>query len=177
MSDNGWLALADFVAKQVEDYMTGLDAVARGEAGEQAIPLLLLGVSRIALAGARLGASTDVILPDNWEPDVGEDPDLDAVRQGLAERLAAVDDYTEMFDPYKDDETTPYRLSDDLVDVASDLVHGRRHYLADRRLEALWWWQFSYFNHWGNHAGAAQRALYAVSASARLDVQEEPVAG
>lgn len=177
MSEDGWMTLADRVAKHVDNYLTGLGAVARGEAGGHAVPLLLLEVSQIALAGAQLGASTDVILPDNWEPDVGEDPDLDTVRQGLAERLAAADDYTEVFDPYKDHETTPYRLSDDLVDVASDLVHGRRHYDADRKLEALWWWQYSYFNHWGNHAGAALRALYAVSASARLDVHEEPVAG
>jgi len=172
MSENSWTTLADRVAKHVENYLTGLEAIARGEAGEHTVPLLLLEVSQIALAGSQLGASTDVILPDNWEPDVGEDPDLDAVRQGLAERLTAVDDYSEVFDPYKDNETTAY-----LVDVASDLVHGRRHYEADRKLEALWWWQYSYFNHWGNHAGAALRALYAVSASARLDVQEEPVAG
>ena len=177
MSENSWTTLADRVAKHVENYLTGLEAVARGDAGEHTVPLLLLEVSQIAMAGAQLGASTDVILPDNWEPDVGEDPDLDTVRQGLAERLVDVDDYTEMFDPYKDDETTAYRLSDDLVDVASDLVHGRRHYEADRKLEALWWWQYSYFNHWGNHAGAALRALYAVSASARLDVMEEQVAG
>lgn len=176
MSENSWTALADRVAKHVKNYMTGLEAVARGEAGQHAVPLLLLEVSQIALAGAQLGASTDVILPDNWEPDVGEERDLDAVRQGLAERLAAVDEYTEMFDPYKDDETTAYRLSDDLVDVAADLAHGLHHYQAERKIEALWWWQYSYFNHWGNHAGAALRALYAVSASARLDVIEEPVA-
>jgi hypothetical protein len=128
MSENSWTTLADRVAKHVENYLTGLEAVARGDAGQHTVPLLLLEVSQIAMAGAQLGASTDVILPDNWEPDVGEDPDLDAVRQGLAERLTDVDDYTEVFDPYKDDETTAYRLSDDLVDVASDLVHGRRHY-------------------------------------------------
>ncbi|MCO6007182.1 DUF5063 domain-containing protein [Actinoallomurus purpureus] len=176
-SEHSWMTLADRVAKHAENYLTGLNAVARGEAGGHTVPLLLLEVSQIALAGAQLGASTDVILPDNWEPDVGEDPDLDTVRQGLAERLTDVDEYAEVFDPYKDAETTAYRLSDDLVDVASDLVHGLRHYDADRKLEALWWWQYSYFNHWGNHAGAALRALYAVSASARLDVLEEPVAG
>ena len=126
------------------------------------------------LAGAQLGASPDVILPDNWEPEVGEDPDLDVVRQGLAERLAAVDEYAEVFDPYKDTEPTSYRLSDDLVDVASDLVHGLRHYQQGRPLEALWWWQYSYFNHWGNHGGAALRALHAYVSNVRLDVAPEP---
>ncbi|NED57481.1 DUF5063 domain-containing protein, partial [Micromonospora aurantiaca] len=72
-----------------------------------------------------------------------------------------------------DTEPTSYRLSDDLVDVASDLVHGLRHYNQDRPLEALWWWQYSYFNHWGNHAGAALRALQAFVANARLDVAPE----
>jgi hypothetical protein len=172
-SPQDWNALAERVARHVENYLNGLEAVARGDGGRHTVPLLLLEVSQVILAGAQLGASADVILPDNWEPEVGEDPDLDEIRQGLSERLIGVDEYTEVFDPYKDDETTSYRLSDDLVDVASDLVHGLRHYQHDRPLEALWWWQYSYFNHWGNHAGAALRALHAVIAGARLDVAEE----
>ncbi|MFF5262603.1 DUF5063 domain-containing protein [Actinomadura viridis] len=175
-SPQEWNTLAERVARHVENYLNGLEAVARGEGGPHALPLLLLEVSQVILAGAQLGASADVILPDNWEPEVGEDPDLDTVRQGLAERLVAVDEYAEVFDPYKDTEATVYRLSDDLADVASDLVHGLRHYQHDRPLEALWWWQYSYFNHWGNHAGAALRALHAVIAGARLDVAEEAAA-
>lgn len=172
-SQEDWNTLAKRVATHVENYLGGLEAVSRGEAGLHTVPVLLLEVSQVILAGAQLGASADVILPDNWEPEIGEDPDLDAVRQGLAERLSLVDEYVEVFDPYKDTEPTTYRLSDDLVDVASDLIHGLRHYQADRPLEALWWWQYSYFNHWGNHAGAALRALHSVVAGARLDVAEE----
>ena len=174
-SPQDWNAVAERVARHVEDYLSGLEAVARGEAGPHTVPMLLLEVSQVILAGAQLGASKDVILPDNWEPEVGEDPDLDSLRQGLAERLLTIDEYVEVFDPYKDTEPTSYRLSDDLVDVASDLVHGLRHYHQGRPLEALWWWQYSYFNHWGNHAGAALRALHAVVANARLDVVTEPV--
>ncbi|WP_067793526.1 DUF5063 domain-containing protein [Actinomadura formosensis] len=169
-SPQDWNALAERVACHVDNYLNGLEAVARGDGGKHTIPLLLLEVSQVILAGAQLGASADVILPDNWEPEVGDDPDLDSIRQGLAERLEALDEYAEVFDPYKDSEVTSYRLSDDLVDVASDLVHGLRHYNQDRPLEALWWWQYSYFNHWGNHAGAALRALHAFVANARLDV-------
>lgn len=172
-SPQEWTALAERVAKHVENYLNGLEAVARGDGGTQTVSLLLLEVSQIILAGAQLGASADVILPDNWEPEMGDDPDLDAVRTGLADRLVTVDEYVEVFDPYKDTEATAYRLSDDLVDVASDLVHGLRHYQQDRPLEALWWWQYSYFNHWGNHAGAALRALHAVVANVRLNVAEE----
>ena len=65
-------------------------ALARGEGGDETVPLLLLEVSQMLLAGAQLGASKDVILPDNWEPDVGADPDLDVLRGGLAQRLADV---------------------------------------------------------------------------------------
>ncbi|MFD0684035.1 DUF5063 domain-containing protein [Actinomadura fibrosa] len=172
-SPEDWNVLAERVACHVENYLNGLEAVARGDGGTHTVPLLLLEVSQVILAGAQLGASADVILPDNWEPEIGDDPDLDTVRQGLAERLDGLDDYVEVFDPYKDTEPTAYRLSDDLVDVASDLVHGLRHYKQERPLEALWWWQYSYFNHWGNHAGAALRALHAVVAGARLDVAQE----
>jgi hypothetical protein len=170
-----WNTLAERVGRHVRNYLSGLEAMSRGEGGRQVVSLLLLEVSQVLLAGAQLGASEDVILPDNWEPEIGDDPDLDAVRQGLAERLAPVDEYVEVFEPYKDTEPTSYRLSDDLVDVASDLVHGLRHYEKGRPLEALWWWQYSYFNHWGNHGGAALRALHAVVSGARLDVVTESV--
>ncbi|SEG93388.1 protein of unknown function [Thermomonospora echinospora] len=172
-SPEEWETLAERVTLHVRNYLSGLEAVARGEAATHTLPVLLLEVSQVILAGAQLGASADVIPPDNWEPELGPDPDLDEVRQGLAQRLAPVDEYVEVFDPYNDPEPTAYRLSDDLVDVASDLVHGLRHYERGRPLEALWWWQYSYFNHWGNHAGAALRALYAVIAGARLNVAEE----
>jgi len=102
-------------------------------------PLLLLEISQILLAGAQLGASKDVILPDNWEPDVGADPDLDSLRSGLARRLADYDEYAELFDPYSDTGLSAFRLSDDLAAVAADLIHGLQHYEAGRSLEALWW--------------------------------------
>ena len=69
--------------------------------------------------------------------------------------------------------STAFRLSDDLAAVAADLIHGLQHYQAGRSLEALWWWQYSYVNHWGTHGAAALRALHAVLAHAMLDVAEE----
>jgi hypothetical protein len=165
-----WRAFADDVANHVRDFLTGLEAVASGETGDESVAILLLELSQIMFAGAKLGASKDVILDSNAEPDAGEEPDLDVLRGRLAGQLAEVDEYVEVFDPYADE---PYRLSDDIADVALDLVHGLRHYDADRPLEALWWWQFSYLSHWGNHAGAALRALQAVVAHVRLDVADE----
>jgi Domain of unknown function (DUF5063) len=172
-----WRPIADRIARQAQDFLDGVTALASGEGKDQTVPLLLLEVAQILLAGAQLGASQDIILPGNWEPDVGDDPDLDALRAGLAERVADFDEYAELFDPYLDTQATPFRLSDDLAAVAADLIHGLKHYQAGSAAEALWWWQYSYVNHWGTHGGAALRALHAVVAHARLDVADEPAAG
>ncbi len=172
-----WQPLADRIARHSRDFLDGIAALARGEGEDETVPLLLLEVAQILLAGAQLGASKDIILPGNWEPDVGADPDLDVLRTGLAARLIGFDEYAELFDPYQDTQATPFRLSDDLAAVAADLIHGLKHYEANRFSEAVWWWQYSYMNHWGTHAGAALRALHAVVAHARLDVAEERTAG
>ncbi len=172
-----WRPLADRIARQAQEFLDGVTALANGEGKDETVPLLLLEVAQIMLAGAQLGASRDIILPGNWEPDVGADPDLDALRTGLAGGLQDFDEYAELFDPYQDTTATQFRLSDDLAAVAADLIHGLKHYEADRAAEALWWWQYSYVNHWGTHGGAALRALHAVVAHARLDVADEPAAG
>jgi hypothetical protein len=176
-ADGDWRVLADQIAGHASDFLDALAALARGEGAEEIIPLLLLEVAQVMLAGAQLGASKDVIPSGNAEPDVGADPDLDALRVGLAERLAACDEYAELFDPYRDSKPTAFRLSDDLAAVAADLIHGLRHHQAGRPAEALWWWQYSYVNQWGTHGGAALRALHAVVAHARLDVADEDIPG
>src|SRR5690348_17358938 len=131
-----WRPLADQIAVNVKNFIDGVAALAQG-GGDETVPLLLLEVSQILLAGAQLGASSDVIPAGNWEPEVGEDPDLDALRTGLAARLSAVDEYAEVFDPYKDTSALPFRISDDIADVAADLIHGLKHYQSGRSLEAL----------------------------------------
>jgi hypothetical protein len=171
MSD--WQPLADQIAKNAKNFVDGVAALAGGQGGDETVPLLLLEMAQILLAGAQLGASADVILSGNLEPEVGADPDLDAVRSGLSARLANCDEYAEVFDPYSDTRITQFRLSDDIAAVTADLIHGLKHYQAGRSLEALWWWQYSYFNHWGTHGGAALRALHALVAHSRLDVDEE----
>ncbi|MCT9935175.1 DUF5063 domain-containing protein [Planotetraspora sp. A-T 1434] len=165
--------LAARIAGHAQNYIDGLTRLAGGEGGDAILPLLLVEVAQVSLAGTQLGAMQDVILQGNFEPALSEDPDIDPLRTALAARLGPVDDYAEVFDPYKDTVVTPYRLSDDLTAVAADLIHGLRHYRAGRPLEALWWWQYSYFNTWGNHAGAALRALHGLVAHTRLDVVEE----
>ena len=170
--------LEDFgqqIADQVESFLLALRAIARGDAsGGEAISLLLLEVSQILLAGGRLGVHTDFTPADEYEPDVGPDPDLDAMRLRLAVLLEGVDAFTVVFDPYVDPpELVSSLLSDDLTSIAASLAHGLRHFRAGRVSEALWWWQFSYMSSWGNDASAVLRALQSVITHDRFDVDFE----
>jgi len=170
--------LEDFaqqIADQVESFLLALRAISRGDAdGSIAISLLLLEVSQILLAGGRLGVHSDFTPADEYEPDAGPDPDLDAMRLRLAVLLESVDAYSEVFDPYVDPpELMSSLLSDDLTSIATALAHGLAHYKAGRVSEALWWWQFSYVSTWGTEASCVLRALQSVVAHDRLDAEFE----
>ena len=52
-----WRPLADRIAGNARDFLDGLTAVARGEGADETVPLLLLEVAQVMLAGAQLGAS------------------------------------------------------------------------------------------------------------------------
>jgi len=107
---------------------------------------------------------------EEFEPDPGPDPDIDELRAALAKLLEPIDEYAEVFDPYSErPEVVACRISDDLSDVAADLLHGLQHYRAGHPMEALWWWQFSYLSHWGSHASTTLRALQSVVTHVRLD--------
>jgi hypothetical protein len=167
------LQLATDIARDARSFLETLELVASGGAGSQAVALLLLDVAQLCVAGAHLGARTDVILDSNVEPVLETTPDLDLVRQGLAAALDPVDAYLEVFDPYGDEPPVPYRMSDDLADMGQDLLRGLQHYDAGRGREALWWWQYTYLNSWGGSAGAALRALQSIVAHVRLDAVAE----
>ena len=167
------LQLATDIARDARSFLETLELVSSGGAGTQAVALLLLDVAQMCVAGAQLGARTDVILDSNVEPVLAAAPDLDLVRQGLASQLDPVDGYLEVFDPYADDPPVPYRMSDDLADMGQDLLRGLQHYDAGRGREALWWWQYTYLNSWGGSAGAALRALQSIVAHVRLDAVAE----
>ena len=142
MSDFDVEDFAQQIADQAESYLVALQAISREEAGGSAVPLLLLEVSQILLAGARLGAQSDFGLEEEFQPDVGPDPDLDAMRERLAALLDGVDAYVYNFDPY-DPELVGAKLSDELTSIATALANGLRHFRAGNVAEALWWWQFS----------------------------------
>jgi hypothetical protein len=161
---------AQEIADQIESFLIALREIARAEDYSTAVPMLLLEVSQLMLAGGRLGAISDVVPVERFEADAGPDPDLDELRERLGYLLSEIDSYAEVFDPYGEPtEVLHSRLSDDLATIASALVHGLKHHKAGRIDEALWWWQFSYLSSWGAEAGAVLRALHSVVAHARLD--------
>jgi len=168
--------LEDFaqqIADQVESFLVALQAIARDGDDSRAISLLLLEVSQVLLAGARLGVQADFTPAEEFQPDAGPDPDLDGMRLRLARMLDGVDMYAEVFDTYGEPEVVSSMLSDDLTSMATALAHGLRHYRAGRVLEALWWWQFSYVASWGSEASAVLRALQSIVAHDRLDADFE----
>jgi hypothetical protein len=166
---------AQQISDQVESFLIAVRAIARGDAtGGEAISMLLLVVSQVLLAGARLGVQADFEPADEYEPDPGPDPDLDEMRHRLAVLLEGVDAYTEVFDPYVDPpELVCNLVSDDVTAISSALAHGLRHFKAGRVSEALWWWQFSYVASWGTEASGVLRALQSVVAHDRLDAEFE----
>lgn len=167
--------LEDFsqqIADSVASFLLALREIAREADGSRAISLLLLEISQVLLAGARLGVQQDFAPGSEHQPDVGPEADLDGMRLRLAEMLGNVDTYAFVFDPYVP-EVVASQLSDDLTSIASDLENGLRHFRLGNVMEALWWWQFSYVSSWGNLAGAALNALISVVAHDRLDVDND----
>ena len=166
--------LAQSVADQVASFLLAVREIAVGGDSGRAVPLLLLEVSQLLLAGARLGVQVDFIPSEEYEPDAGPDPDLDRMRESLAKLLDGFDEYTEVFDPYEHPpELVASRVSDDVTAIAGHVAHGLQHHRAGRVLEALWWWQFSYVSSWGAEASGVLRALQSVVSHDRLDSDTE----
>jgi hypothetical protein len=158
------------IADQVESFLVALRAVgSEGDAG-RGIPLLLLEVSQVLLAGARLGVQRDFQPRDEFQPDVGPEADVDELRLRLAEIFGDADTYSFVFDPYSPDVVVS-QLSDDLAAIATDLENGLRHFRLGNYEEALWWWQFSYVSNWGNLGGAMHNALLTIVTHDRLDAE------
>ena len=173
--DADLVSLADGLAEASARFVQATEAVAAGVGKDQAIAILLLEVADILAMGARLGAIDDVVPEGRFEPDAGAEPDVDRLRASLAERLAPVDAYVEVFDPYARPELVEGLLSDDLAAIVSDLLHGLAHHTAGRTLEALWWWQTTYLASWGDCGASAQRALCSLVSHVRAGAPLEAV--
>ena len=169
-------SLAELVARESRGYLSTVTEVAAGANPEAAIPLLLLAVSDILGAGARLGAMVDIVPAERFEPDLGPDADLDPLRAALENAFDGLDDYSEVVDPVLGAEVEMSTISGDLVLVAGALAQGLRHFEAGQELEALWWWQFSYLSAWGERATNVLRALLSVLGHLRLDVDDDVAA-
>jgi hypothetical protein len=166
--------LADLTAAEASAFLTSLTEVASGTAPDTALPLLTLALSQVLVGGARLGAVQDVVPEERFEPDAGED-DADPLRTGLANLFTGIDEYVYVIDPITSTERAGGSITNDLVDIAVALSHGLKHYAAGRKLEALWWWQFSYLSEWGDRALMALRALHSILSHLRLDADTETV--
>ncbi len=165
-------AFAQQIADSFESFLLALQAMSREKNPGTVVPLLLVEVSQVLLAGARLGAQRDFTPALEYQPDVGPDPDLDTLRLRLAELLESVDVYTYNFDVYVP-EMVEALLSDELTSIATDLANGLRHFRSGNVAESLWWWQYSYVANWGNSASAVLRALQSIVAHDRLDAEFE----
>jgi hypothetical protein len=168
MSDSEFEDFGQQIADACEAFLLGLQAIAGEDDSGAAVPLLLLEVSQLLLAGARLGAQQDFEPETQYQPDVGPDPDLDRMRMRLADKLGDLDTYAHNIEPY-DPDTVPSLISDDLTLIATDVANGLRHFRAGNVEEALWWWQFSYLASWGNNAIGVLSALHSIVAHSRLD--------
>jgi len=168
VSDSEFEDFGQQIADACEAFLLGLQAIASEDDGGAAVPLLLLEVSQLLLAGARLGAQQDFKPQSQYQPDVGPDPDLDRMRMRLAAKLGELDTYAHNIEPY-DPDTVPSLISDDLTLIATDIANGLRHFRAGNVEEALWWWQFSYLASWGNNACGVLSALHSIVAHSRLD--------
>jgi len=153
--------LADLTAAEASAFLTSLTEVASGSAPDTALPLLTLALSQVIVAGARLGAVQDVVPEERFEPDAVDD-DADPLRTGLANLFTGIDEYVYVIDPITSSDRADGSITNDLVDVAVALSHGLKHYATGRKLEALWWWQFSYLSEWGDRAMMALRALQSI---------------
>lgn len=166
-------SLAQDTAGQARAYLLTLREVSSGAAPESALPLLLLALTQVQAAGARLGAMVDVVPQERFEPDSGPDADLEAVHTGLRGLFGDVDAFVDLADPLVSDERTGGSIAGDLTTVAADLAHGLGHFERGDVVEGLWWWQYSYLSSWGERAAVATRGLLGLLSHLRLDVDAE----
>ncbi len=169
-------ALAAATADEVRSFLSTVTEVAAGTAPEASLPLLLLAVSDLLAAGARLGATTDVVPDERFEPDAGPDPDVEALRANLANVFEGIDEYHDVVDPVLGPESEQYTVSGELVAIAQAVGLGLRHYQIGQPTEALWWWQFSYLSDWGARAASVLGIVQSILGHLRLDVDDDVAA-
>jgi hypothetical protein len=173
--DEARVALADETAADAASFVAAVESVAAGANPSAAVSVLILALSGLLSAGAKLGAQED-IAPAGGEPEdgmaraasLGGGSSTGELRTALAEQFGGVDQYWETIDPYLGQEVASARLSEDLSGIAGDLLQGLALYSQDRYEDALAWWQYSYLAQWGPAASACLRAVQSLIAMVRL---------
>ena len=173
--DEGVLAMADELAADAASFVAAVESVAAGANPSAAVSVLILALSGVLSTGAKLGAQEDVgaatVEPEDGlagAASLGEGQSTGALRSALAEQLGGVNQYWEAVDPYLGQEVAPALLSDDLADIAGDLLQGLALYSEGRYADAMAWWQYSYLANWGPAASACLRAVQSLIALVRL---------
>lgn len=172
-ADSDLREVADQMSAEARTFLGTVTQVAAGALPGAELPLLILATSDLLAAGARLAAIVDVVPLERFEPDAGPDTDLDPLREALGKMFDGFDDYAEVVDPVLGPDVESTTLSGELACVAEAMAKGLQHFDTGHELEALWWWQFSYFSLWGECAASALRVLQAVLAHVRLDVEDD----
>ncbi|MCF4123172.1 DUF5063 domain-containing protein [Antribacter sp. KLBMP9083] len=171
--DSDLREVADQMSAQARTFLSTVTQVASGAMPGAELSLLVLATSDLLAAGARLAAIVDVVPMERFEPDAGPDTDLDPLREALARMFDGFDEYTEVVDPVISPEVERASISGELACVAEAMAKGLQHHDGGHELEALWWWQFSYFSLWGERAASVLRAVQTVLAHLRLDVEDD----
>ena len=129
------------------------------------------------MAGARLGASTDVVPVDRFEPDAGPDPDVDPLRANAGQPVRGRSTSTRSLRPAAAGVELDARAGSPTTSPTSPATSPTACATTTTAasLEALWWWQFSYLSDWGEQALSSHRALHSIVSHQRLDVDEEAV--
>ncbi|MCL1870254.1 MAG: DUF5063 domain-containing protein [Promicromonosporaceae bacterium] len=165
--------VAEKTQSHVRAFLSTVTEVASGAAPGAELSLLLLSTADLVACGAHLAAITDIVPAERFEPDAGDDIDVDPLRVALARMFDGFDDYVEVVDPVLGVEIGPATVSGDIACVVEELAKGLAHYDDGHEIEALWWWQFSYLSSWGERATSALRMLQSVLAHLRLDVDDD----
>lgn len=166
-------ALASVVVPRIRGFIQTTVDVASGEDPDADLSLMVLALSDLLSAGAHLGAVTDIVPRQRFEPDLDEILDLDPVREALRRRFGDLDEYPEIVDPVVAQEVSSSEISADVATIIEGLSHGLQHYDSGHQIEALWWWQFSYISSWGERASAVLRVLQLMLMHLRLDVPDD----
>ena len=97
---------------------------------------------------------------------IGKDTEATSISQDEWTRLyhkfgsLPVTNYSDVFNPLKEETPVMNSLADDLADIYRDLKAGLSLFETNHPIDAAWEWRFGFQTHWGHHLVGAQRAIH-----------------